>query len=85
MSAARSAFRDAIRRSHVHRTTEMDPRIRTYSIAEANAKAIRQVAEAISKPGGMNAVNLTVAEQSVTSSANLAQAGGEHLLGPAHF
>jgi len=43
------------------------------SIAEANAKAIRQVAEAISSPGGMNAVNLKVAEQYVAAFANLAK------------
>ena len=45
------------------------------SIAEANAKAIRQVAEAISEPGGMNAVNLKVAEQYVAAFANLAKTG----------
>jgi len=44
-------------------------------IAEANAKAIRQVAEAISSPGGMNAVNLKVAEQYVAAFANLAKTG----------
>jgi regulator of protease activity HflC (stomatin/prohibitin superfamily) len=43
------------------------------SIAEANAKAIRQVAEAISSPGGMSAVNLKVAEQYVAAFANLAK------------
>jgi regulator of protease activity HflC (stomatin/prohibitin superfamily) len=43
------------------------------SIAEANAKAIRQVAEAISSPGGMNAVNLKVAEQYVAAFSNLAK------------
>ena len=43
------------------------------SIAEANAKAIRQVAEAISSPGGMNAVNLKVAEQYVAAFGNLAK------------
>src|SRR2546430_3774644 len=41
------------------------------SIAEANAKAIRQVAEAIVSPGGVNAVNLKVAEQYVAAFANL--------------
>jgi regulator of protease activity HflC (stomatin/prohibitin superfamily) len=45
------------------------------SIAEANAKAIRQVAEAISSPGGINAVNLKVAEQYVAAFANLAKTG----------
>ncbi len=43
------------------------------SIAEANAKAIRQVAEAINSPGGMSAVNLKVAEQYVAAFANLAK------------
>src|SRR6266704_894869 len=43
------------------------------SIAEANAKAIRQVAEAISSPGGINAVNLKVAEQYVAAFGNLAK------------
>lgn len=43
------------------------------SIAEANAKAIRQVAESINAPGGMNAVNLKVAEQYVAAFANLAK------------
>jgi regulator of protease activity HflC (stomatin/prohibitin superfamily) len=43
------------------------------AIAEANATAIRQVAEAISAPGGMNAVNLKVAEQYVAAFSNLAK------------
>ncbi len=43
------------------------------SIAEANAKAIKQVAEAINAPGGVNAVNLKVAEQYVAAFANLAR------------
>jgi regulator of protease activity HflC (stomatin/prohibitin superfamily) len=43
------------------------------AIAESNAKAIRQVAEAISSPGGMNAVNLKVAEQYVAAFSNLAK------------
>ena len=43
------------------------------SIAEANAKAIRQVAEAINSPGGINAVNLKVAEEYVAAFANLAK------------
>lgn len=45
------------------------------AIAESNAKAIRQVAEAISSPGGMNAVNLKVAEQYVAAFSNLARTG----------
>ena len=43
------------------------------AIAEANAKAIRQVAEAIESPGGMQAVNLKVAEQYVGAFANIAK------------
>ncbi|TMG85799.1 MAG: paraslipin, partial [Betaproteobacteria bacterium] len=43
------------------------------SIAEANAKAIKQVAEAINSPGGINAVNLKVAEQYVAAFSNLAK------------
>jgi regulator of protease activity HflC (stomatin/prohibitin superfamily) len=45
------------------------------SIAEANAHAIRQVAEAIESPGGVNAVNLKVAEQYVAAFAGLARTG----------
>jgi regulator of protease activity HflC (stomatin/prohibitin superfamily) len=43
------------------------------AIAEANASAIRMVAEAIEAPGGLQAVNLKVAEQYVTAFANLAK------------
>src|SRR5664279_2761008 len=43
------------------------------AIAEANAKAIRQVAEAIESPGGLQAVNLKVAEQYVSAFANIAK------------
>jgi regulator of protease activity HflC (stomatin/prohibitin superfamily) len=43
------------------------------AIAEANATAIRQVAEAINLAGGMNAVNLKVAEQYIAAFANLAR------------
>ncbi|HVR93091.1 MAG TPA: band-7 C-terminal domain-containing protein, partial [Casimicrobiaceae bacterium] len=43
------------------------------SIAEANATAIRQVAAAIVSPGGVNAVNLKVAEQYVAAFASLAK------------
>jgi regulator of protease activity HflC (stomatin/prohibitin superfamily) len=45
------------------------------AIAAANSTAIRQVAEAIASPGGMNAVNLKVAEQYVAAFANLAKQG----------
>jgi regulator of protease activity HflC (stomatin/prohibitin superfamily) len=43
------------------------------AIAESNAKAIRQVAEAINSPGGISAVNLKVAEQYVAAFGNLAK------------
>jgi regulator of protease activity HflC (stomatin/prohibitin superfamily) len=43
------------------------------AIAEANAKAIRQVAESIEAPGGLQAVNLKVAEQYVAAFANIAK------------
>jgi regulator of protease activity HflC (stomatin/prohibitin superfamily) len=45
------------------------------AIAEANASAIRQVAAAIDSPGGMNAVNLKVAEQYIAAFGNLAKSG----------
>jgi regulator of protease activity HflC (stomatin/prohibitin superfamily) len=45
------------------------------AIAEANASAIRQVADAINSPGGINAVNLKVAEEYVAAFANLAKTG----------
>jgi regulator of protease activity HflC (stomatin/prohibitin superfamily) len=45
------------------------------AIAEANAKAIQQVGEAINAPGGMNAVNLKVAELYVAAFSNLAKTG----------
>src|SRR5512140_1021630 len=45
------------------------------AIAEANASAIRQVADAINAPGGMNAVNLKVAELYVAAFGNLAKTG----------
>src|SRR5690242_1332524 len=43
------------------------------AIAEANAKAIRQVAEAISEPGGVGAVNFKIAEEYVAQFGNLAK------------
>lgn len=45
------------------------------AIAEANASAIAQVGEAIKLPGGMEAVNLKVAEQYVEAFANVAKEG----------
>jgi len=45
------------------------------AIAEANAEAIRKVGQAIESGGGINAVNLKVAEQYVAAFAGLARAG----------
>jgi regulator of protease activity HflC (stomatin/prohibitin superfamily) len=45
------------------------------AIAAANATAIRQVAEAISADGGINAVNLKIAEQYIAAFGNLAKEG----------
>jgi regulator of protease activity HflC (stomatin/prohibitin superfamily) len=41
--------------------------------AEATAKAIRQIAESIGTPGGMQAVNLRVAEEYISQFGNLAK------------
>ncbi|HVC48991.1 MAG TPA: band-7 C-terminal domain-containing protein, partial [Burkholderiales bacterium] len=43
------------------------------TVAEATAQAIRKVAEAIEMPGGMNAVNLKVAEKYVEAFAHIAK------------
>jgi regulator of protease activity HflC (stomatin/prohibitin superfamily) len=43
------------------------------AIAQATADALRQTAAAIREPGGMDAVNLKVAEQYVSAFANLAK------------
>ena len=45
------------------------------AVAEANAQAIRKIADAIQSRGGMEAVNLKVAEQYVNAFANLAKQG----------
>jgi regulator of protease activity HflC (stomatin/prohibitin superfamily) len=45
------------------------------AVAEANSEAIRKIAEAMQATGGMDAVNLKVAEQYVNAFANLAKAG----------
>src|SRR6476619_3996570 len=50
------------------------------AIAEANASAIRQVGEAINAPGGINAVNLKVAEQYVAAFANIAKTNNTVIL-----
>jgi len=43
------------------------------ALADASAAALRQVGEAISSPGGMDAVSLRVAEHYVDAFANLAK------------
>jgi regulator of protease activity HflC (stomatin/prohibitin superfamily) len=45
------------------------------AVAEANSQAIQKIAAAIQSTGGMEAVNLKVAEQYVNAFANLAKAG----------
>jgi len=50
------------------------------TVAEATAKAIRCVAEAIESPGGMNAINLKVAEKYVEAFAGIAKQGNTLIL-----
>ena len=50
------------------------------AIAEANAQAIRQVAAAIEAQGGLQAVNLKIAEQYITAFAQLAKTNNTIIL-----
>jgi regulator of protease activity HflC (stomatin/prohibitin superfamily) len=50
------------------------------AIAEATAEAIRKVAAAIQQPGGMDAVNLKVAEKYVEAFANVAKTNNTLIL-----
>jgi len=50
------------------------------AIAEATAKAITQVGEAVRQPGGMEAVNLKVAERYVEAFSNVAKQGNTLIL-----
>jgi len=50
------------------------------TIANATAEGLRRVAAAISEPGGMEAVNLRVAEQYVEQFGNLAKAGNTMII-----
>jgi len=50
------------------------------AIAEATAEAIRKVAASIQSPGGMEAVNLKVAEKYVEAFAGLAKTGNSLIL-----
>lgn len=49
-------------------------------VAEATAKAITQVAHAVNQPGGIEAVNLNVAERYVDAFANVAKQGNTLIL-----
>ncbi len=50
------------------------------AVADATAQALRKVGEAITAPGGLQAVNLRVAEQYVQQFGNLAKAGNTLIL-----
>jgi len=50
------------------------------AVADANAQAIRMVAQAIEAQGGMNAVNLKVAEKYVEAFAHVAKEGNTLIL-----
>lgn len=52
----------------------------TLAIATATAEALRRIAKATREPGGMDAVNLKVAEQYVQAFAQLAKEGNTILL-----
>jgi len=54
------------------------------AVAEATAEAIRKVAASIQSPGGMEAVNLKVAEKYVDAFGGIAKAGNS-LIVPANF
>ncbi|MCW5981852.1 MAG: paraslipin [Bryobacteraceae bacterium] len=50
------------------------------TIASATAEGIRRIAETIQQPGGMQAVNLRVAEQYITQFGNLAKQGNSLII-----
>jgi regulator of protease activity HflC (stomatin/prohibitin superfamily) len=54
------------------------------TVAMANAEAIARIAQAVERPGGMNAVNLKVAEQYVQAFGELAKQGNT-LIVPANL
>ena len=54
------------------------------AVAEATAQSIRKIADAIQQDGGMNAVQLRVAEQVVSQFGNLARTNNTLIL-PANF
>lgn len=49
-------------------------------VAEATAKGIREIAAAINEEGGLNAVNLRVAEQYITEFGKLAKTGNSLII-----
>jgi hypothetical protein len=53
-------------------------------VADANAQAIQKIAAAIQATGGMEAVNLKVAEQYVNAFGNVAKEGNT-LIVPGNF
>jgi regulator of protease activity HflC (stomatin/prohibitin superfamily) len=50
------------------------------AVAEASAEAIRKIAESIQSPGGMEAVNLKVAEKYVEAFSGVAKQGNTLIL-----
>jgi regulator of protease activity HflC (stomatin/prohibitin superfamily) len=62
---------EATRQQHINEAEGRAAAIR--SVASATAEGIRQVADAIRQPGGMEAVQLRVAEQYVTQFGELAK------------
>ena len=66
------------RQAAINRTEGEAIAIKT--VAEATAHAIQKIANAIQSPGGMDAINLKVAEKYVDAFANLAQEGNTLIL-----
>ena len=55
------------------------------AVASATAEGIRRVAETIQKPGGMEAVQLRVAEQYITQFGQIAQSSDSTIVLPANL
>ena len=55
------------------------------AVAEANARAIEVVAAAISQPGGMQAVQLQVAEKAVDAYSSVANKATTTLIVPSNM
>jgi regulator of protease activity HflC (stomatin/prohibitin superfamily) len=77
INIAQGAREAAIAKSEGEKQAEINPAqgeaTATLVKAEATAKAIRQIAESIGTPGGMQAVNLRVAEEYIAQFGNLAK------------